>query len=84
MNDDSFSTRLRLLSKDYYQKHISFEEYRIARKKMLNQIDEEFNGRQLKQQEHSVAKKEGSSIFMKTVAFLANKDVQDKDKNPSG
>ena len=49
MSDDSYSTNLRKLSKDYYQNHISFVEYRTARTILLDQIDIEFNGRKVEQ-----------------------------------
>ncbi len=75
MSDDSFSTKLRLLSKDYYQKHISFIDYRLARKSILDQIDEEFNGYKI---DVSEPEAEEQSMFMKTVAFFANSDLQDK------
>lgn len=51
MNDDSFSSKLRLLSRDYYQNHIGFTEYRDTRKKLLDLIDEEFNGYKVEQYE---------------------------------
>ena len=76
MSDDSFSTKLRKLSKDYYQNHISFVEYRTARTIILDQIDEEFNGRKVEQIEP-----EDKSMFMKTIAFFANTDVKDKDNS---
>ena len=81
MSDDSFSTRLRNLSTDYYQNLVSFEEYRMRRKSLLEQIDEEFNGQVIQQsQQHEP---EQPSIFMKTVAFFANTDLTEKDKDES-
>jgi len=76
MSDISFSAQLRNLSKDYYQNHIDFEEYRAQRKVILDKIDEEFNGRKSEQvnDEKTV---ENSSIFMKTIAFFKNSDVDD-------
>ena len=75
MSDDSFSTKLRLLSKDYYQNHISFDNYRAARKSILDQIDEEFNGHKIE-----LAEPEEKSMFMKTIAFFANTDLKEKNK----
>ncbi len=81
MNDDSFSTRLRNLSKDYYQNHIGFNEYRATRKSILDQIDEEFNGHQVVKQKSE--EQVESSMFMQTVAFFANTDLLVKDKDKS-
>ena len=78
MNDDSFSTRLRNLSKDYYQNHISYREYRTVRKSILDQIDEEFNGRKIEPQQMQDSVE--PSMFMKTIAFFANTDLDEKDK----
>lgn len=74
MSETNLSALLRDLSKAHYQNRISFEEYRIQRKIILNKIDEEFNGRNLTdaQDDHS----DDSSFFMKTVAFFKNTDVE--------
>jgi hypothetical protein len=79
MSDDSFSVKLRNLSKEYYQNHIGFEEYRAHRKIILDKIDEEFNGGQSNEtQVDSLDDSPGtddSSIFMKTIAFFKNTDA---------
>lgn len=81
MSDDSFSTRLRNLSKDYYQNQISFDDYRSARKIILDQIDAEFNGHNIEPQEPEEPEEQhGQSIFMKTVSFFANTDLDEKVK----
>lgn len=79
MSNDSFAAKLRNLSKDYYQNHISFNEYRIARKSLLDQVDEEFNGQKVEQQNTQDPVK--PSMFMKTISFFANTDPFDKDKS---
>ncbi len=81
MSDDSFSSKLRTLSKDYYQNHISFDEYRAARKSILDQIDEEFNGRKVAIEDPTEPVE--PNMFMKTVAFFANTDIVDLDKDKS-
>ncbi len=75
MSDISYSKALRNLSKDYYQNHLGFEDYRAQRKTVLDMIDEEFNGRKMNDEEE--AKIEGSSILMKTIAFFKNNDIVD-------
>ncbi len=75
MSELSYSAMLRELSKNYYQHHIGFDEYRAQRKSVLDKIDEEFNGR--KSNEESNAKANDSSIFMKTIAFFKNSDIDD-------
>lgn len=80
MTDISFSSTLRQLSKNYYQQHIGFEDYRAQRKIILDQIDEEFNGRQITPLEEQQAD-EKSSIFLKTIAFFQNTDLLEKDKS---
>lgn len=47
MNDITYSDMLRELSKNYYQNHIGFTEYRTRRKEVLDMIDAEFNGQQI-------------------------------------
>ena len=75
MSDISYSEKLRYLSKDYYQHHISLEEYRTQRKTVLDMIDEEFNGR--KMNDEQTGKTEDSSILMKTIAFFKNTNAAD-------
>ena len=76
MSDLSYSARLRDLSKDYYQNHINFESYRAQRKIIIDKIDEEFNGRKLTTDETQDAEDQ-SSIFMKTIAFFKNSDINE-------
>jgi len=73
MSDISYSTKLRELSKDYYQNHIQLDEYRSRRKIILDKIDEEFNGRKAEVVEADAD--DESSIFMSTIAFFKNSDV---------
>ena len=73
MSDLSYSARLRELSKDYYQSHLAFEDYRAQRKEVLDKIDEEFNGHRA----HQVADEEPDdpSALMKTIAFFKDSDI---------
>jgi len=64
---------LRNLSNDYYYNHIGFEDYRVQRKIILDKIDEEFNGRQPEELESEADEK--TSIFMQTISFFKNTDV---------
>ena len=76
MGDISYSAKLRDLSKDYYQNHIRFDEYRSQRKILIDKIDEEFNGRKI-EDNAEVPDSESSSVFMKTIAFFKNTDVNE-------
>ncbi len=73
MSDTSYSATLRRLSQDYFQNHISFEEYRIQRKIILDKIDEEFNGRQ--SPDLPAEESEQLSLSMNTIAFFKGDDV---------
>lgn len=83
MSDISYSTKLRDLSKDYYQNHIRLDEYRSRRKLIIDKIDEEFNGRKREGagldsgEEPSENTPEESSVFMKTIAFFKNSDIDE-------
>lgn len=73
MSETSFSEMLRSLSKEYYQSHIGFEEYRAQRKNILDKIDEEINGR--KATDPQIDKAEDSSRTMNTIAFFKSTDI---------
>lgn len=45
MSIDDYSMMLRTLSREYFQGHIEFAEYRVQRKLILDKIDKNFNGR---------------------------------------
>lgn len=83
MSDISYSAKLRDLSKDYYQNHIRLEEYRSKRKLIIDKIDEEYNGRKTtgatldSDTNESDNTHEDSSVFMKTIAFFKNSDVDE-------
>jgi len=85
MSDISYSAKLRELSKDYYQNHLRLDEYRAQRKEVIDKIDEEFNGRKIdvteKRPKEPVEKQDNkhndSSVFMKTIAFFKNSDVDE-------
>ena len=84
MSDISYSEKLRNLSKDYYQNHIKFDDYRSQRKIIIDKIDEEYNGYKANDMEDnnlSVNESEAGasgdkSVFMKTIAFFKNNDVE--------
>jgi hypothetical protein len=42
--DTRFTAALRNLAQNYYQRHIAFAEYRAQRKKIIAEMDREFNG----------------------------------------
>lgn len=73
MTDASYAAMIRNLSKDYYQGHIGFEEYRAQRKIILGKIDEEINGHKPGDAQEDGS--ENSSIFMSTIAFFKGDDV---------
>jgi len=83
MSDISYSAKLRDLSKEHYQSHIRLDEYRLLRKVVLDKIDEEFNGRKIEEvsdnsnEELDTKSPDDSSVFMKTIAFFKNSDVDD-------
>lgn len=79
MSDISYSAKLRDLSKEFYQNHIRLDEYRSQRKIIIDKIDEEFNGRKTDDMmdEPEVGGTSQSSVFMKTIAFFKNNDVDD-------
>lgn len=83
MSDISYSAKLRELSKDYYQNHIRLDEYRSQRKLIIDTIDEEFNGRKIEAFPLDTSgtnideSADDSSVFMKTIAFFKNSDVDD-------
>ncbi len=72
MSEANYSTMLRSLSKDYYQNHIGFEEYRLQRKIILDKIDEEFNG--YKSHDLQADEAEKLSLSMNTIAFFEGND----------
>ncbi|HEY9052477.1 MAG TPA: hypothetical protein VIQ03_13080 [Gammaproteobacteria bacterium] len=74
MNDLSYSTMVRNLSRDYYNQIISKEDYRNQRRILLDKIDEEYNGRKIIKPEQEDNEND-QSFFMKTVAFFKNKDL---------
>ena len=83
MSDISHSAKLRELSKDYYQNHIRLDEYRSRRKLIIDKIDEEFNGHKTtgaaldSDMNESDNASEESSVFMKTIAFFKNSDIDE-------
>ena len=80
MSDLSYSAMLRNLSADYYYQRISKQEYRFQRRQILEKIDEEFNGRKNISMEDEADVFEDDtdqSLFMKTIAFFKNKDLDD-------
>ncbi len=78
--DKCYSTKLRALSKDYYQNRLEISEYRSKRKIIIDKIDREFNGQVTEKKITSIKLKseaddiDETSIIMKTIAFFKNKD----------
>lgn len=79
MSEQSYSARLRDLSKDYYQSHLGFDDYRRLRKEVLDKIDEEINGRKADDEESENEGEDApaSSVLMKTIAFFKNNDIDE-------
>ena len=77
MSESSYSLMLHNLSNDYYQNRIEFEEYRNQRKIILDKIDAEFNG--VKSSLGDPEQEDDSSVFMQTIAFHNNTDIDNKD-----
>ncbi len=75
MNDLSFSSMLRTLSEDYYNRKLSLEEYRTQRKSILSKIDAEFNGIKPDAGEPEPEEQEDKSLFMRTISFFKDSDV---------
>ena len=73
MSDTSYSVMLRNLSREYYQSHIGFEEYRMQRKSILDKIDQDFNGYQ--SHDSQTEESEQLSHFMNTTVFFKGSDV---------
>ncbi len=73
MSEASYSLMLRNLSSDYYHHHINVDEYRAQRKKILDKIDREFNGRE--PDEPSEPDDLPSKAFMETVSFFKNTEI---------
>jgi hypothetical protein len=67
MNSESYSEMLRQLSKEYYQSHIGFAEYREQRKVILDAIDTEYNG---VSGEPSVNDSDDASLLSKALGFF--------------
>jgi len=60
MSELSISEQLRELSKNYYQNHIRFDEYRVQRRALLSRIDAEFNG--VYEQEDNTVRQEVNAV----------------------
>lgn len=73
MDDKSISMILRELSNDYYHNLIGFEEYREQRKVILDTIDLQINGKKKVPEEEPEDAQ--SSLFMQTITFLQDQDV---------
>lgn len=73
MSEASYALMLRNLSSDYYHHHISMDEYRVQRKKILDKIDREFNGRDAAQPDDDTPT---SSAFLETVSFYNHSEIK--------
>ena len=61
---------LTVLSDDYSSNRISAEEYRAQRKFLLNLIDQELNGVQIKSQDNMVEVTQNDTLIDKALSFL--------------
>lgn len=81
MVEKSFARLLQNLANDYYHNYVDMADYRMQRKKILDQIDFEANGREL----GSGSPEAGDEppVLMQTIAFDINQDI-DSDPDQSG
>ena len=82
MSDLSYSAMLRNLAADYYYQRLSRDDYRAQRRQLLQKIDEEFNGQKnfnMEDEAEPALQDDDAdqSIFMKTIAFFKNRDLDD-------
>lgn len=75
MSEASYSLMLRNLSSDYYHNLIGFAEYRNQRKKILDKIDKELNGKETA--DDDTVDDEVTPVFMQTIGFFQNTDIED-------
>lgn len=73
MNDLNNFDKLQQLSKDYYQHQISFSEYRLRRKEVLDKIDEQFNGK--KPDVVELNEGQGESFLKKAFGLIRGNEV---------
>lgn len=73
MEEKSFARLLHNLANDYYHNYIDMADYRAQRKKILDQIDIEANGRELIPD--SSAEEDEATVLMQTIAFDINQDL---------
>lgn len=66
---------LRNLARDYFNRQLTLADYRARRKRILDEIDEEYNGVKAEPGEPGG---DDESRFMGTIAFF-NKDEQQAD-----
>lgn len=64
MSDTSYIALLHSLSKDYYQSHISFDDYRLQRKDILDKIDVALNGRKFENKPKDEPKDEAEQLVL--------------------
>lgn len=67
MNTLRHAEDLRILSREYYQGHISFVEYREKRNIVLDDMDEEYNGSEIIRSDGSG---EDSSFLAKAIGLF--------------
>lgn len=76
MNESSYSEMLRKLSREYYQSHIDFGEYRKQRKIVLDTIDAEYNGYEILP-EPDIHNEEDMSFLSKAIGLFKPNDVDE-------
>lgn len=55
MSDNLYSAAIRNLFQEYYKRNINIAEYRSARKKILSQLDRDYNGQVAEAEQNSSA-----------------------------
>jgi len=76
VKEQSFSTALRNLAWEYYNHRLEFQDYRAQRRRMLDEIDREYNGAD--DQTNTGDPESSDPVSMGTVIFSVNdNDVTD-------
>lgn len=84
MSDENFSQILRDLSREYFNREISLEDYRSKRKQILDVLDREYNGAEIHGENNWVGqtdtqpdfRKENRQGLVNTIAFHRNPDAK--------
>lgn len=66
MNEANYSELLRNLSREYFNRIVSFDSYRIKRKQLLDLVDQGYNGAQILQVSENYSETDTQPDFRKT------------------